>query len=42
MSDKSEVAAIQDPDVLDNWLQFWLGLFATMGWPEKTETLEKF
>ncbi|HVV01957.1 MAG TPA: class I tRNA ligase family protein, partial [Verrucomicrobiae bacterium] len=32
----------QDPDVLDTWASSWLWPFATMGWPEKTETLEKF
>jgi len=33
---------IQDPDVLDTWFSSWLWPFATMGWPEKTETLAKF
>ena len=32
----------QDPDVLDTWASSWLWPFATMGWPEKTETLKKF
>jgi valyl-tRNA synthetase len=32
----------QDPDVLDTWFSSWLWPFATMGWPEKTETLTKF
>ncbi|HYR57259.1 MAG TPA: class I tRNA ligase family protein, partial [Chthoniobacteraceae bacterium] len=32
----------QDPDVLDTWFSSWLWPFATMGWPEKTETLSKF
>jgi len=32
----------QDPDVLDTWFSSWLWPFATMGWPEKTETLKKF
>ncbi len=32
----------QDPDVLDTWCSSWLWPFATMGWPEKTETLKKF
>jgi len=32
----------QDPDVLDTWFSSWLWPFATMGWPEKTETLQKF
>ena len=33
---------IQDPDVLDTWFSSWLWPFATMGWPEKTDTLKKF
>ncbi len=33
---------IQDPDVLDTWFSSWLWPFATMGWPEKTNTLAKF
>jgi valyl-tRNA synthetase len=32
----------QDPDVLDTWASSWLWPFATMGWPEKTPTLQKF
>ena len=32
----------QDPDVLDTWFSSWLWPFATMGWPDKTKTLEKF
>jgi valyl-tRNA synthetase len=32
----------QDPDVLDTWFSSWLWPFATMGWPAKTETLQKF
>ena len=32
----------QDPDVLDTWFSSWLWPFATMGWPENTETLTKF
>ncbi|MGH8022425.1 MAG: valine--tRNA ligase [Limisphaerales bacterium] len=32
----------QDPDVLDTWFSSWLWPFATMGWPERTETLKKF
>ncbi len=32
----------QDPDVLDTWFSSWLWPFATMGWPEQTETLRKF
>ncbi len=33
---------MQDHDVLDTWFSSWLWPFATMGWPEKTETLAKF
>jgi valyl-tRNA synthetase len=32
----------QDPDVLDTWFSAWLWPFVTMGWPAKTETLQKF
>ena len=32
----------QDADVLDTWFSSWLWPFATMGWPEKTDTLAKF
>jgi len=32
----------RDPDVLDTWFSSWLWPFATMGWPEPTETLKKF
>jgi valyl-tRNA synthetase len=32
----------QDPDVLDTWFSSWLWPFATMGWPEQTDTLTKF
>jgi valyl-tRNA synthetase len=33
---------LHDPDVLDTWFSSWLWPFATMGWPEKTDTLQKF
>ncbi len=33
---------VQDPDVLDTWFSSWLWPFATMGWPERTPTLEAF
>jgi valyl-tRNA synthetase len=33
---------IQSSDVLDTWCSSWLWPFATMGWPEQTETLKKF
>lgn len=32
----------QDSDVLDTWFSSWLWPFSTLGWPEKTEDLEKF
>jgi valyl-tRNA synthetase len=32
----------QDPDVLDTWFSSWLWPFATMGWPQNTDTLKKF
>jgi len=32
----------QDSDVLDTWCSSWLWPFATMGWPEETDTLKKF
>lgn len=32
----------QDPDVLDTWFSSALWPFSTLGWPEKTEDLEKF
>jgi len=33
---------VQDPDVLDTWFSSWLWPFATMGWPDRTNTLKKF
>ena len=32
----------QDTDVLDTWFSSWLWPFATMGWPDRTATLQKF
>ncbi len=32
----------QDPDVLDTWFSSWLWPFSTMGWPQQTQTLERF
>ncbi|UCC12583.1 MAG: class I tRNA ligase family protein, partial [candidate division WOR-3 bacterium] len=32
----------QDDDVLDTWFSSWLWPFGTLGWPEKTEDLERF
>ncbi|MDE3066122.1 MAG: valine--tRNA ligase [Verrucomicrobiota bacterium] len=38
----NDAGFVQDPDVLDTWFSSWLWPFATMGWPEQTETLKKF
>jgi len=38
----SEVALTQDEDVQDTWFSSALWPFSTMGWPEKTEDLERF
>jgi len=38
----SEVALTQDEDVLDTWFSSALWPFSTMGWPEKTEDLQRF
>jgi valyl-tRNA synthetase len=32
----------QDPDVLDTWFSSGLWPFSTLGWPDRTETLERF
>ena len=32
----------QDPDVLDTWFSSALWPFSTMGWPDRTEDLDKF
>jgi len=32
----------QDEDVLDTWASSWLWPFATLGWPERTDDLERF
>ena len=37
-----ETALVQDEDVLDTWFSSALWPFSTMGWPEKTEDLERF
>jgi valyl-tRNA synthetase len=39
---RAEEEWVQDSDVLDTWFSSWLWPFATMGWPEKTNTLAKF
>lgn len=33
---------VQDEDVLDTWFSSWLWPFSTLGWPERTDFLEKF
>jgi valyl-tRNA synthetase len=38
----TELGFTQDSDVLDTWFSSWLWPFATMGWPEQTDTLKKF
>ena len=38
----SEVALTRDEDVLDTWFSSALWPFSTMGWPERTEDLERF
>lgn len=32
----------QDEDVLDTWFSSWLWPFSTLGWPERTELMDKF
>ena len=32
----------QDPDVLDTWFSSWLWPFSTLGWPERTEDLQRY
>jgi valyl-tRNA synthetase len=32
----------QDEDVLDTWFSSWLWPFAILGWPERSESLERF
>ena len=38
----ADTALTQDEDVLDTWFSSALWPFSTMGWPEKTEDLERF
>ena len=33
---------VQETDVLDTWFSSWLWPFSTLGWPEKTEDLQKY
>jgi len=37
-----DVELIRDPDVLDTWFSSGLWPFATLGWPDKKEYVEKF
>ncbi|WP_425984475.1 valine--tRNA ligase [Brevundimonas sp. TWP1-2-1b1] len=37
-----DVVIFRDPDVLDTWFSSALWPFSTMGWPDKTEDLERF
>jgi len=39
---KKDVDLIRDPDVLDTWFSSGLWPFATLGWPEQKEYVEKF
>ncbi|CAG9467326.1 unnamed protein product [Pedinophyceae sp. YPF-701] len=36
------VALVQEPDVLDTWFSSALWPFSTLGWPAKTEDLERY
>ncbi|WP_232798108.1 valine--tRNA ligase [Salinibacter altiplanensis] len=40
--DQPEEGMVQETDVLDTWFSSWLWPFATLGWPEETDALEKF
>ncbi|WP_263786194.1 valine--tRNA ligase [Salinibacter grassmerensis] len=40
--DQPEAGMVQETDVLDTWFSSWLWPFATLGWPEDTDALEKF
>ena len=42
MEAPKEEGWMQDPDVLDTWFSSALWPFATLGWPEKTELLDKY
>ncbi len=33
---------VRDPDVLDTWFSSWLWTFSPLGWPDKTDDLERF
>ncbi|MEP3654835.1 MAG: valine--tRNA ligase [Litorimonas sp.] len=40
--DDDRMFVYRDPDVLDTWFSSGLWPFSTLGWPEKTEELERF
>jgi valyl-tRNA synthetase len=40
--EQPEPGMVQDEDVLDTWFSSWLWPFATLGWPDKTDALDKF
>ncbi|WP_022835393.1 valine--tRNA ligase [Salisaeta longa] len=40
--EQPEPGMVQDEDVLDTWFSSWLWPFATLGWPDDTEALDKF
>ena len=42
MEAPKEEGWVQDTDVLDTWFSSALWPFSTMGWPEKTESLERY
>ena len=39
---KTDISLSQDEDVLDTWFSSGLWPFSTLGWPERTEALEKY
>ena len=39
--EQPEPGMIQDDDVLDTWFSSWLWPFATFGWPEESEDVQK-
>ncbi len=39
--EQPEPGMIQDEDVLDTWFSSWLWPFATLGWPEDSETVRR-
>lgn len=42
MNPPKEDGWMQDPDVLDTWFSSALWPFSTLGWPEKTDLLERY